>query len=114
MPCPSSLAPFAASHGEAPAEEEVLLSEAEAEAPPSEAAAAEEAETATTTGEVPLTEVEEALEALSLTEGDADGLVAVLRRASPQQQGLVDEFLALCANEALFPRRLLLRTQGCA
>jgi hypothetical protein len=103
MPCPSSVAPFTASHGEAPA----------AEVPPGEAAA-------TTAGEAPLTEAEEALEAPLLTEeapllteeapllteGDADGLAAVLRTAPPQQQGLMDEFLALCANEALFPRRV--------
>jgi hypothetical protein len=86
MPCPSSVSPYTASPCEAPAAEAL---------------------------EAPLTEAEEDLEALLLkeeapllTEADADGLAAVLRTASPQQHGLMDEFLALCANEALFPRRV--------
>jgi hypothetical protein len=67
-----------------------MLSEAEAKAPASEAP----------------TDAEGSSEAPSEEEeGRADGLAVILCTAPAQQQGLVGGFLALCANEALFPRR---------
>jgi hypothetical protein len=37
--------------------------------------------------------------------GELDGLAEVLHTARGRQRALVGDFLALCANEVLFPRR---------
>jgi hypothetical protein len=52
-------------------------------------------------------------DALQREEGELDGLAEVLHTARGRQRALVGDFLALCANEVLFPRRPSGGSRGC-